>query len=216
VTLLARAPREVYRVYSEEEFFGEDELFACGEDGLCAGVASTGLFEPAGSPGAGERRLRRLAGVAALAGAVGAVVATFAVTGRWPAAGAVRRAVPDASATAPTRIATAHASVPGARREAAPPVHRLLTDTKSLRPRGGHRRPGASRDADVRRWHGGEYARRYAVPAPRTAPAPVLARPNSAPMDVASANAAPVDVATASGVATTTPQPQHAEFGFER
>jgi hypothetical protein len=204
MTLLARAPREVYRVYSEEEFFGED--------GLRGGVAGAGLFELVGSPGTGERRLRRLAGVAALAGAVGAVGATFAATGPWPAAGAGRSAVADSHATALMRIA-ARASMLGARRpgEAAPPVRRLLASTGSLRPRGERRRPGASRDAGVPRWRGGEYARQYAdavFSTPHTAPVPVLARPNAAPMDVASANAI--------RAAAMTPQPQHAEFGFER
>jgi hypothetical protein len=219
MTLLGRAPREVYRVYTEEEFFGADEIFACGEDGLGGGVASAGPFAPAGPSGMRERRLRRLAGVAALAGAVGA---TFAATGPWAPAGAGRRAVADSRVAAPTRT-VARASVPGARRadEAAPPVRRQLADAGLLRPRGEHLRPGALRDAaPIRRWRGGEYAPRYAdaVLTSRTAPAPALARPNGAPVDVASANAAPVDVATttAIGASATTPQPQHAEFGFER
>ena len=90
VMLLRRRPREVYRVYSEDEY-----LNGAGLDGahreLAAPAAARGLtaayaedesrwtaprssWRPStGSQARGERRLRRVAGVAMLAGAVGTV-----------------------------------------------------------------------------------------------------------------------------------------------
>lgn len=59
MTLLRRAPREVYRVYSEEEFFAETTPHA--ED---AGAVS---------PGGNERQLQRLAGATVLLVTVGVV-----------------------------------------------------------------------------------------------------------------------------------------------
>jgi hypothetical protein len=64
MTLLRRAPREVYRVYAEDEFFASqatDETFA------------------ESSPGA-DRRLLRLAGGAMLLAAIGAVGGLVAIT----------------------------------------------------------------------------------------------------------------------------------------
>jgi hypothetical protein len=64
MTLLRRAPREVYRVYAEDEFFASqvaDETFA---------VPSRGA----------DRRLLRLAGGAMLLAAVGAVGGLVAIT----------------------------------------------------------------------------------------------------------------------------------------
>src|SRR5580692_272813 len=78
MTLLRRAPREVYRVYSEAEFFD--------------GPADTELFTPTHASGAGERRLRRLAGAAMLAGAVGTMGGAVVLAGSRPARGSGRRA----------------------------------------------------------------------------------------------------------------------------
>jgi hypothetical protein len=78
MTLLRRAPREVYRVYSEAEFFD--------------GPAGTELFAPTRGSRAGERRLRRLAGAAMLAGAVGAIGGAVVLAGSRPARGSARRA----------------------------------------------------------------------------------------------------------------------------
>jgi hypothetical protein len=65
--ILRRAKREVYRVYSEEEFLADAHT----------------LTDWSVSPAEGasrERRLRRLAGMAALTGAVGTVVGAIALT----------------------------------------------------------------------------------------------------------------------------------------
>lgn len=59
MTLLRRAPREVYRVYSEEEFFAETTPHAEHVD--------------AASPGSTERQLQRLAGATVLLVTVGMV-----------------------------------------------------------------------------------------------------------------------------------------------
>jgi hypothetical protein len=68
VRLPRRRPREVYRVYTEDEYMNGAELGTA-----AAGVGqSPPVVEPA-SKCAGERRLRRVAGMAMLAGAVGAV-----------------------------------------------------------------------------------------------------------------------------------------------
>jgi hypothetical protein len=76
MTLLRRAPREVYRVYSEEEFF------AC--------VDHDERFAPTAA--AGERRMHRVAGVTVLLAATGAVGGLIAITSLSPGAGARRRA----------------------------------------------------------------------------------------------------------------------------
>jgi hypothetical protein len=212
MTLLSRAPREVYRVYSEEEFFATHakDLLHC--------ETGAGPLESVVSSGTGERRLRRLAGVAALAGAVGAVGATCAATGPSPARGAGRRAVADSHfATASMPVATGvSASGPIRVGVTARTARRSLSASGSLRRRGEH--PHSAPRNDSGRWRPDEDAGQYAALAPRGAPVPVPARPNAAPMDVASANAAPVDIASANAIGTvaTTPQPQHAEFGFER
>jgi hypothetical protein len=59
MTLLRRAPREVYRVYSEDEFFAETTPHAEHVD--------------AASPGSTERQLQRLAGATVLLVTVGVV-----------------------------------------------------------------------------------------------------------------------------------------------
>jgi hypothetical protein len=85
MTLLRRAHREVYRVYSEEEFF------AC--------VDHDGRSERAGA--AGERRMHRVAGATVLLAATGAMGGLIAVTSLSTATGARRRA--GASLLAATR-----------------------------------------------------------------------------------------------------------------
>jgi hypothetical protein len=88
VTLLRRAPREVYRIYSEEEFFD--------------GASGMELFTPTSSSGRGERRLRRLAGAAMLAGAVGMTGGAVVLAGSRPTRGPGRR-VGDGAAQALAR-----------------------------------------------------------------------------------------------------------------
>ena len=76
MTLLRRAPREVYRVYGEEEFLA----YAGGDE----------RFEAAGS-GTGERRLQRVAGATMLLAAMGAVGGLVAITSLSSVAGDGRR-----------------------------------------------------------------------------------------------------------------------------
>jgi hypothetical protein len=88
--LLRRRPREVYRVYSEDEYLDG----AGAEVGAGLEVAAVGTWPPAAEPArkaAGERRLRRVAGVAMLAGALGAVGGLVVMTSSWTNRGAGRR-----------------------------------------------------------------------------------------------------------------------------
>ncbi|MGP0102885.1 MAG: hypothetical protein ACLPUT_14855 [Solirubrobacteraceae bacterium] len=76
MTLLRRAPREVYRVYGEEEFL------AC---------ADRDERSESTTSGAGERRLHRVAGATMLLAVAGAVGGLIAITSLSAAAGARRR-----------------------------------------------------------------------------------------------------------------------------
>jgi hypothetical protein len=75
MTLLRRAPREVYRVYGEEEFF------------TCA---TNGEHMELATPATGVRRLYRIAGATMVLAAMGAVGALVAIASR-SAAGDGRR-----------------------------------------------------------------------------------------------------------------------------
>jgi hypothetical protein len=83
MTLLRRAPRAVYRVYSEEDYL----------NGAGAELASIDQWPAALEParqGFGERRLRRVAGVTMLAGAVGLVGGAVVLNDPWAHRGAGR------------------------------------------------------------------------------------------------------------------------------
>jgi len=84
MTLLRRAPREVYRVYAEDEFF--------------AGTGIDESWEPNAS--AADRRMQRIAGATMLVAAVGAVGGLIAFTGLSSATRAGRRARGSLLATA--------------------------------------------------------------------------------------------------------------------
>jgi len=89
MTLLQRAPREVYRVFDEDEFLARVE------------------HEPRGvppAPGAAERRVRRLGGTTVLLAAAGAVGGLLAVVSVFSVSGTRRRtAVRPLASTASTR-----------------------------------------------------------------------------------------------------------------
>jgi hypothetical protein len=90
MTLLRRRPREVYRVYTEDEYLDGAEL----EVGAGPEVTAVGEWSVPVGPvrkGGGERRLRRVTGVAMLAGAVGTVGGLVVMTGSWTHRGAGRR-----------------------------------------------------------------------------------------------------------------------------
>jgi hypothetical protein len=76
MTLLRRAPREVYRLYGEEEFFADAPL----DERISMAPA-----------GPGGQQLQRLAGATMLLAAVGAVGGLIAITGVSSVAGARRR-----------------------------------------------------------------------------------------------------------------------------
>jgi hypothetical protein len=76
MTLLRRAPREVYRLYSEDEFLG-------------GAVVDRRLDAPTAG---GEHRLRRVAGATMLLAAVGAVGGLVALSESSPATRSGRRA----------------------------------------------------------------------------------------------------------------------------
>jgi hypothetical protein len=83
MTLLRRAPREVYRVYSEEEYL------AAGEDQLAS--AERWQRSLTISPDDGERRLRRAAAAALLFGTVSVVGGVLVLNSVPPSRGAARR-----------------------------------------------------------------------------------------------------------------------------
>ncbi|HSZ14441.1 MAG TPA: hypothetical protein VK790_10455 [Solirubrobacteraceae bacterium] len=78
MTLLRRAPREVYRVYDEDEFFASAGIGQCGE-------------APTPTPEL-DRHAHRVAGVTVLVAAVGAVAGLVVITSVSPSARAGRRA----------------------------------------------------------------------------------------------------------------------------
>lgn len=77
MTLLRRAPREVYRVYDEEEFFAADAR----EEHV-----------QAAAPGTGVRWPQRVAGATVLLAVTAAVGGVVAIAGTRPARGGGRRA----------------------------------------------------------------------------------------------------------------------------
>jgi hypothetical protein len=90
MTLLRRRPREVYRVYSEDEYLNGAGLEVGAGMEVAAGDGWPAPVGPA-RKGGGERRLRRAAGVAMLAGAVGTVGGVVVMTGSRAHSGAGRR-----------------------------------------------------------------------------------------------------------------------------
>jgi hypothetical protein len=190
MTLLRRAPREVYRVYAEEEF-----------------LADTRCDEPLQTVGAadGVQRLHRIAGATALVAAAGAVGGLIALTGLQSLAGSRRRERQrPAAVTALT--ASTRATRPSVWRE---PGGRGRPGRGLV---GHHAQPGAAR---VRRARAREVApasdsapARERALAPESAPAP-----QSAPVQATAPSGAARAVAA---VAAAPRQSGAAEFGFER
>ncbi|MGH2905100.1 MAG: hypothetical protein ACRDK7_16180 [Solirubrobacteraceae bacterium] len=227
--LSRRSPREIYRVYSEEEYLGGAGTELGGNIGewpaRMAALAIEGDWPIDRSPvsvdrGGGRRGLRRGGGVAMLAVAAGAVswVVFLNIAGPHGGGGArggavaafhaapVVRAAPVADAqpeVAPLRPAVVHAAE--AERPQVPPLGRSPANARSRRPAPrpphAHRstHPSVRRRIDV------------AVPAdyvPRRSPGAV----SDAPADTgASTEPASIDTAPAASSAEKRP-----EFGFER
>lgn len=190
MTLLRRAHREVYRVYSEEEFF--------------ASVDRDERAEPARA--AGERRMHRVAGVTVLLAATGAVGGLVAVTSLSTATGARRRAGTGLLAATRSLMSTqaTHVRVwresPGADGSRRPSVHALRVARKTTRVM-LLRRERASRSAA---------AARHAAAANATGT--VAVREQDTPI----AAVTPTQPVRAMASAAATSQPSGQEFGFER
>lgn len=204
VMLLHRAPREVYRVYDEDEFLdgaGDEEFFALVEPvAPIAPIEPLKLAEPAASAGTGERRLRRLAGAAMLVGAVGTVGGAIAINISRPARGVARRTSPSSPvvtrsyvATTTHASATVHPSAAGHHVSSAqaPPSHPVAHASSH-----GGRRRGGRKDVAWRGYARG--ARRNAAVVGQGLATPAMLARSSVSEPVAP------------------PRAEHAEFGFER
>jgi hypothetical protein len=199
MTLLRRAPREVYRVYAEDEFFASqaaDETFA------------------ESSPGA-DRRLLRLAGGAMLLAAVGAVAGLVAITslssaprvGRRRGSGLLAAAgLRGSSPLAGARVWQQPAAAPGSPSRGhsirnatpAPAARRASIPPRALAARGSNAAAAQ---------HSAAVAMAVAPPRPVESGAVEVAnRPVSTPV------AAP---APTLGASPRGPAPEQAEFGFE-
>jgi hypothetical protein len=136
-SILQRRPREVYRVYTEEEYLN-------GAGFEPATVEESPIVAEPGRTLAGERRLRRAAGVAMLAGAIATVGAVLAANISRTHRGAARRS---GSLVAATRSSSPLPSTVQAGSRAAPAVaHRTVQATRLSGARAGLRsgRPGRS------------------------------------------------------------------------
>ncbi|MFI4993683.1 MAG: hypothetical protein ACHQCH_08735 [Solirubrobacterales bacterium] len=136
-SILQRRPREVYRVYTEEEYLN-------GAGFEPATVDESPIVAEPGRTLAGERRLRRAAGVAMLAGAIATVGAVLAANISRTHRGAARRS---GSLVAATRSSSPVPSPVQTGSGAAPAVaHRTVQATRLSGARAGLRsgRPGRS------------------------------------------------------------------------
>jgi hypothetical protein len=143
MTLARRAPREVYRIYDEEEFLAEDWV-------ECLHAAP-----PQRAQGGEERRSGRLAGVAMLCAATG-VFGGVIVVSRLSSAKSSRRTLDRAvraTATAligparvtRTRVWQARALAGGPSHEPQPRSHRLEADSRRRPGEARHESPGSPR-----------------------------------------------------------------------
>jgi hypothetical protein len=189
MTLLQRAPREVYRLYDEQEFFAQ----GAGEEPFLTGA-----------PEARTRWLHRVAGATVLLAVTGAVGGVIAVAGPPSATGGGRRA------RSSLRAATGSLLAARARVWHAPTGARglrLRSSQAALAREGKHARALAVAVNGAR-----EQARSLAsAAAPRLPSAPVDGEAlASVARNVASA---PAGMASPSAALR---QPQPSEFGFER
>jgi hypothetical protein len=234
MTLLRRRPRELYRVYSEEEYLG-------GAGTQLGGVAEWDAVEPelAELGSAGEHRLRCAAGVAVLACVVGAagvlVCLNLARThggdapGRGSLIAATRSArvadsalvaddarsqvqSPRPAAVGPLETARSRVSARSGRSREAGPATRRSDRLPARSPAPRHAGVVVLADDAHRRLSSSETAPAAPVSATAPAPAPVSA---SAPAESASQAAGATSAAVVTAPARRAPETQ-AEFGFER
>jgi hypothetical protein len=223
MTLLRRRPREVYRVYSEEEYLG-------GAGTQLGGIAGWHAAEPE----LAAHRLRRAAGVAMLAGVLGAVGGLVCLNLAWTHGGGATGRGSLLAAARPSRDAgsapvadDARPQVESSRPVVVRPVEtaRSLVPSRSGASRKGVQDPGSSDRLPVHRpahRHAGvvvlaDYARRHSSSGEASA-APVSASA-SAPTPTSTQPAQQAGGTTTPAVATAPAHPApegQAEFGFER
>jgi hypothetical protein len=230
MSILRRRPREVYRVYTEEDYLNGagsepepvDELPVAAEPG-CKLV--------------GERRLRRAAGVAMLAGAVGTVGGVVAANSSRAHRGAGRRSESLIARTRSSKVLRSPALTGALAASSSPAVAHPSKATRSgVAPSG--RRPGGSDShppnyppnrlrAGRRRGsntHPPGHVWRGKMPAPQSARVGVQRGGGVATVVDYSAGSSPGGangVGTSPGPSTaaassSTTTAGHAEFGFER
>jgi hypothetical protein len=199
MTVLRRAPREVYRVYGEDDFL--------------ARVADHQDIEPA-APASAERLLHRVAGTTMLLAAAGMVGGLVALTSLSSGAGTRRRIATGLLVAAGSRGAPSRRSA----RVSPAKVWREAAGVDASRKHGARER-ATSRTRVPQR---AELAARVPLDRPeprvispdRTAPVAEEAQPRSAPIEaVTSTTSSPVATAVASQPRRSAGQP---EFGFER
>jgi hypothetical protein len=189
--LLRREPREVYRVYSEDEFFE------------CAAAD-----EPSVATATGAERRHRAAGVTMLLAAVGAVGGLIAIASLTPAARSGRRTGGLLAAARPSAASRLQSAL----------VWRQSANAAGLRPRSAPPRqmPRAHRSRRVTAPARGTVAARSHNRVARVPAVPILAPAQQRLQVVAAAGR--VEVATSAPVGRN-PSPSRSgasEFGFER
>jgi hypothetical protein len=198
MTVLRRTPREVYRVYGEDEFL--------------AHIADHRDIEPA-APASAQRLLHRVAGTTMLLAAAGIVGGLVALTSLSSGTGARRRIASGLLAANGSRSARFRRSA----RLAPAEVWREAAGA-----RGSYRR-GAREPMTSRVRAGRHAARRPArlpldrpeppvITADRTVPVADEAQPRSAPIEAATSTSS----AVATAVASRSRRSGQSEFGFER
>ncbi|HYB24114.1 MAG TPA: hypothetical protein VED41_09975 [Solirubrobacteraceae bacterium] len=194
MTLLRRAPREVYRVYDEEEFW---QLHAAAAEGECV---------HAGASTAAGQTLRRLAVSTVLLAVIG-IVGVLSAIARAPSAsrGGRRAGSRLLASTAPLVSAHAHIWRQGGSRQARPGRARVTAP--------GHKALIARVIATARELPSRQVAvSRRAVDASADT---VAAAPVQAPVHPVMPNETQAPPAVASAVARAV-APGQSEFGFER
>lgn len=194
-----RAPREVYRVYDEDEFFARADH-------------DERLLEPSAS-GIGERRLRRVAGATALLAVSGAVLGLVAIAG-LPAPSGTRRRAGTNLLAATGSIAASRASLGQPRREPATSAasgRQSVRESASSRARVPVRRASPSPSPSVRA-RAAEPPRRTLASAQQTTV--IAMSPRGAASEAAASPSQPLR--TMASAAAAQQRSGQAEFGFER
>lgn len=195
-----RAPREVYRVYDEDEFFARADH-------------DERLLEPSAS-GIGERRLRRVAGATALLAVSGAVLGLVAIAG-LPAPSGTRRRAGTNLLAATGSIAASRASLGQPRRE---PATSAASGRQSVRESASSRARVPVRRASASPSPSPSVRARAAEPPRRTLASAQTTVIAMSPRGAASEAVAypPQPLRTMASAAAAQQRSGQAEFGFER